>query len=803
MFNKFTTLIQHAVDSFVPNLTLQEEFIHHWNAVTHYFVDNKEERRRIEETTIPGHIEQMVLILVQEEREQLEVGTTGPCLEYLLQHRLLETLYTLGRTDHPPGMKQVILIFFTKLLSRLDHPLLPHINVHRAAQRLVKICGEVRAGPTEKEEIEYLCTVCSKIKADPYLVNFFIESGKPVKNSSHVNTSGIPKSQDFSLVNALLTLSSSNDARVCVKACEGIMLCVSLPEQSAADCLVRHTKFCDNLITRLCDLYDKLPSFVSPSDIESVDAKWGLDAVVTVKEDQQTFKGKWQLTSFLAWLDYCDQLIAVSHPTVAAALATTITEKLLLNKIKKDLLQASEAGVLMATAYFTKCLRIVYSPPLLIEFSHFLLGTDKEVEKLNDEQPTIRKRLLERCDHLSDEVSVVTMRLFETLLQKEEESIFHNLILRNLLGRSYITLNPVKKNDEQVNTNSSQKDDASSCEGKTEFLSATDTQAVKDLTQKSTIKTDVCSNNLNVERDGEKMESDIGELSGEKTLDENVQDDVLRQTVSDETVKLQVPHKEVELKIIEKTETEKLLDSIVNDDSPDREIESGNSTATSTPKSYPRAEVHKIVTSFLSLLPEEAKSSYQTADSGYDMYLKDAHKQFSNVEQMCKPWNWPSEPVVDKDFSTEPFWEGSFVKMLLDKLSRTLNQSYAVNLLVTSLISRVAILPHPNIQEYLLDPFIPTDPKTRTLHNVLKKISAEVLVYMKTESDFQNKLGTARKNLMGAAETVKSLRLKPMTPPSPGFDDQGQLEAIIVLEEFCKELSAITFVKYHAAVTRT
>ena len=31
--------------------------------------------------------------------------------------------------------------------------------------------------------------------------------------------------------------------------------------------------------------------------------------------------------------------------------------------------------------------------------------------------------------------------------------------------------------------------------------------------------------------------------------------------------------------------------------------------------------------SFLSLLPEELKSSYQTADSGYDMYLRDAHKQ--------------------------------------------------------------------------------------------------------------------------------------------------------------------------------
>jgi hypothetical protein len=72
-------------------------------------------------------------------------------------------------------MKQVVLCFFTRLLSRLRHPLLPHINVHRAVQRLVKTCGEIKAAPTEKEEIEFLCTVCAKIKTDPYLVNFFLE----------------------------------------------------------------------------------------------------------------------------------------------------------------------------------------------------------------------------------------------------------------------------------------------------------------------------------------------------------------------------------------------------------------------------------------------------------------------------------------------------------------------------------------------------------------------------------------------------------------------------------------------------
>ena len=32
-------------------------------------------------------------------------------------------------------------------------------------------------------------------------------------------------------------------------------------------------------------------------------------------------------------------------------------------------------------------------------------------------------------------------------------------------------------------------------------------------------------------------------------------------------------------------------------------------------------------------------------------------------------------------------------------------------------------------------------------------------------------------------------------------EGQGQMEAIIILEEFCKELSAIAFIKHHDAVT--
>ncbi|XP_052334547.1 FHF complex subunit HOOK interacting protein 2A-like [Oncorhynchus keta] len=94
--------------------------MYHWKAITHYYIETSDDKDPVTDTNIPSHLELMLDILTQEESED-----TGPCMEYLLHHKILETVYTLGKADCPPGMKQQV------LLGRIRQPLLPHINVHR------------------------------------------------------------------------------------------------------------------------------------------------------------------------------------------------------------------------------------------------------------------------------------------------------------------------------------------------------------------------------------------------------------------------------------------------------------------------------------------------------------------------------------------------------------------------------------------------------------------------------------------------------------------------------------------------
>ncbi|KAG8549139.1 hypothetical protein GDO81_022424 [Engystomops pustulosus] len=680
-------------------------------------------------------------------------------MEYLLHHKVLETLYTLGKADCPPGMKQQVLVFYTKLLGRIKQPLLPHINVHRPVQKLVRLCGEVLANPTENEEIQFLCIVCAKLKQDPYLVNFFLESKvktcDSVGSTSHsgalaggskeevvANDTGqaqppgagstvvdgavhvspaIPSAaptdtlgacaapgpssnnilQDYNLVNSLLNLTKSPDGRIAVKACEGLMLLVSLPELGAAKCLTQNTALCELLTDRLTSLYRALPQSIDPLDIETVEGiNWGLDSY-NVKEDASAFPGKRALISFLSWFDYCDQLIKEAHRMAATTMAQSVRERFLVAVLEPQLMQTSEIGILTATSLLHRIVRQVTSEALLEEIVYFLLGEQREPETLSCIQRfPLRHRLIEHCNHISDEISIMTLRLFEHLLQKPNEHILYNLILRNLEERNYTEYKPPCPEDKDIVEN--------------------------------------------------------GQIPGAVDLEE---------------------------------------DPIFTDISPDNALtkEWLSASPPITPdhqRTDGKTEVHKIVNSFLCLVPDEAKSSYQVEGTGYDTYLRDAHRQFRDYCAICLRWDWPgTAKPIEKCNLEAPFFEGHFLKVLFDRMGRILDQPYDVNLQVTSVLSKLSLFPHPHIHEFLLDPYVNLAPGCRSLFSVIVRVVGDLMVRIQRILDFTPKLLLVRKRLLG------------LEPDGPIVDHMTLLEGVIVLEEFCKELAAIAFVKYHSTST--
>ncbi|NXM13893.1 F16B2 protein, partial [Ploceus nigricollis] len=81
-----------------PSVDLLEAFTEHWTGITGYYLEATDESVPARRTDIPWRLRQMSDILGYEERQR-PPGDTGPCLECLLQHKLLETLATLAKAE--------------------------------------------------------------------------------------------------------------------------------------------------------------------------------------------------------------------------------------------------------------------------------------------------------------------------------------------------------------------------------------------------------------------------------------------------------------------------------------------------------------------------------------------------------------------------------------------------------------------------------------------------------------------------------------------------------------------------------
>ncbi|NXS27156.1 F16B2 protein, partial [Pomatostomus ruficeps] len=145
---------------------------------------------------------------------------------------------------------------------------------------------------------------------------------------------------------------------------------------------------------------------------------------------------------FLGWLDFLDELVMGAHPLVADALTEAVEEQFFQGILQPQLLQMLELAVLGATAVLAGMVRQLRAPALLQRLVLFLLGPHRHPETPGDAPHPLRAQLIDRCDHLSDEISLASLRLFEELLRKPHEHVAHNLVLRNLETRAYLQHGP-------------------------------------------------------------------------------------------------------------------------------------------------------------------------------------------------------------------------------------------------------------------------------------------------------------------------------------------------------------------------
>lgn len=91
---------------------------------------------------------------------------------------------------------------------------------------------------------------------------------------------------------------------------------------------------------------------------------------------------------------------------------------------------------------------------------------------------------------------------------------------------------------------------------------------------------------------------------------------------------------------------------------------------------------------------------------------------------------------------------------LLWHTSKLFNESssfkpYEMNLQLTALVSRLAMLPHPHLHEFLLNPLVPIVPGTTTLYSTLQEVARELQAALASFPNSKKMLVKTRQELLG------------------------------------------------------
>ncbi|KAI5645840.1 retinoic acid induced 16-like protein domain-containing protein [Phthorimaea operculella] len=505
MLSRISDALQTAADVLAPPATRLEDFEYHWKMILNFYQNYDDSTKvHVENTRIPHHLHQMLQLIVEEEKEQ-HGGTVGGCLEAVVNRKicLLDALPALAAADRPPGARALALNTATQLLRWTRQPCVNSASVFRPLQRMLIQCNEIQASPTEKEEVELLLTLCGLVRKDPGLANIFttpfvedkatlltipediqklipIRKCKyktpkknqlfevelpenPLRSVSIVRTcsrdengtasgSSVPeecascKSQKtvyddndkFLLIDLLLSYLNSADNQVVLRACEGIMIVASLPEEDIANLVTSCSPACETIVDKLAAKYKSVPANVDPADVDHLNITWAYVAQDFGDKTFNKFHGYRELTSFFSWLDYCDTLMKECHPTIAAHLSRTFRQNFLEGVAESGVCDLHHAALI--TAILGKCLKVVDSFDLINEFSNWLVG-ECEGESGACEWPLLHT-LVTNCLADQHDLTLETLRFFETIIEKGTEHSIHRLVLSRIVSRGYLSVQP-------------------------------------------------------------------------------------------------------------------------------------------------------------------------------------------------------------------------------------------------------------------------------------------------------------------------------------------------------------------------
>ncbi|KAI8139326.1 Retinoic acid induced 16-like protein-domain-containing protein [Fennellomyces sp. T-0311] len=335
--------------------------------------DNKT-NLHVQQTEIPDKLRQMVDMLVDEGARQEEDNTTGVCMEYFLKNGVLHYLVSVAeKADYPVGIRGETIRAVANMVDLLDDRFLVHNAVHRPTVKLLRFCV-LDQDQYHEDLVDLMYIICSKIHGFPALLNIFFHH--------------TPAIDEFLLFTYLLRFVH-REGRSGDYARTGLLFVMEMASTDHLGDFILSSDFATIMAAGLGALYSQLPRKLVVKDESLLTQSAStfllgqdfcrLNLENVDESSSSAFRS--QLDAFLKLLEFCqDVLVRCPRPDVCKALLQYIRAIFLENILYPSILECSDVdgSSVAVISYIDVILQTVEHNALADMIVGFLIDDDDD-----------------------------------------------------------------------------------------------------------------------------------------------------------------------------------------------------------------------------------------------------------------------------------------------------------------------------------------------------------------------------------------------------------------------------------------
>ncbi|KAI9277235.1 Retinoic acid induced 16-like protein-domain-containing protein [Phascolomyces articulosus] len=389
-------------------------------------VEDRKANVHVQQTEIPSRLRQMMDMLVDEEARQ-EDNTTGVCMEYFLKNGILQYLVNVSeKSDNPVGIRGEAIRTIANMVDLLDDRFLVHNAVHKPTIKLLRFCviDERQSDLYHEDLVDLMYIICSKIHGFPALLNIFFHDKQwlttpqkthtmhtpvtLVDNPTNGTTNPLQQQQqkpsppkkpeyEFLLFTYLLRFVH-REGRTGDFARTGLLFIMEMATHQLGDFIIE-SDFATIMAAGLGALYSQLPRKLMVKDEAELNSNLASFLIgQDIADPRYTMPGvekssspefKYQLDSFLKLFEFCqDVLTRCPNTDISMRLLHSIRTIFLENILYPSILECSDTdgSSVAVISYIDLILQILQQDDLANVVVGFLMDEDEHISIMMQQQ---------------------------------------------------------------------------------------------------------------------------------------------------------------------------------------------------------------------------------------------------------------------------------------------------------------------------------------------------------------------------------------------------------------------------------